>query len=93
VQRNQPSVTLLASGKVLLAGGDSPAGALISTELYDPVADAFSPTVTMSVARDSHTAVLLASGTVLIAGGHNHTYYSAGATNDNTLGSAELLSF
>lgn len=71
------TATLLPSGKVLIAGGAANAGnqangggAVFSTaELYDPVANTFTPTAAMTVARFGHTATLLPNGTVLIAGG------------------------
>ena len=58
------TATLLANGKVLIAGG---AGA--SAELYNPATGAFSPTGSMTTPRKFPTAALLANGKVLIAGG------------------------
>jgi hypothetical protein len=62
------TATLLSSGEVLIAGGHG-GSYLVSTELYDPVAETFTPTGSMTVARQDHTAVLLGNGKVLIAGG------------------------
>lgn len=71
------SATLLANGKVLVAGGSLTTwqgwfGTLASAEIYDPATGTFSPTATpMLEARDSHTAVLLGDGKVLLAGGRH----------------------
>jgi hypothetical protein len=74
--------TLLANGKVLVAGGDSGCyGASAGANLYDPSSGTFTTTGSMNTARDSHTATLLPDGAVLIAGGQ---VYGA------TLTSAEL---
>jgi hypothetical protein len=67
--RSGNTATLLANGKVLIVGGADGSGLLASAELYDPGTGSFSPTGSMSIARQEHTATLLASGKVLIAGG------------------------
>ena len=74
------SITLLASGKVLVAGGKSSytptVTYLASAEIYDPVANTWSAAANMPTSRANHTATLLANGKVLVVGGFN-----AGATN------------
>ena len=68
--RYYATATLLANGKVLIAGGyDNDFNPVYSAELYDPASGTFSPTGSMSKARDDATATLLANGKVLIAGG------------------------
>jgi hypothetical protein len=71
--RSAHTATLLANGKVLIAGGD--AGFTLSTaELYDPVSGTFTPTGDMRAPRSFHTATLLPDGRVLIAGGRTVPY-------------------
>jgi len=69
------TATLLPSGQVLVAGGvgGQPGKPVYysSTELYDPVKEAFSPATEMLTPRSSHTATLLPGGRVLLAGGTN----------------------
>ncbi len=70
--REGHTATLLASGKVLVAGGESPTFSLVAPELYDPSASAgarWSPAGAMAKPRAWHSAVLLASGKVLVCGG------------------------
>jgi len=70
------SATLLANGKVLIAGGYQrgfPGIALASAELYDPSAATFVATGVMTVPRTQHTARLLPDGRVLLSGGAGPT--------------------
>ena len=65
------TATLLASGKVLVAGGYNWPFMLSGVELYDPETGTWSHTRDLNVAHNNHTATLLASGTVLVAGGYD----------------------
>ena len=64
--RTGHTATLLADGRVLLAGGDNPSG-LASAELYDPTSRTWSATGTMTAVHIRHVAVLLQDGRVLAA--------------------------
>jgi len=64
--------TVLASGRVLLVGGNSDAassGVLSTAELYDPGSGTFASAGAMAVTRADATATLLGSAKVLVAGG------------------------
>ena len=70
--RGAHTATLLATGKVLIAGGsdgDLTGTGLTTAELYDPNAGTFTATGSMSVGRFLHTATKLQDGRVLIVGG------------------------
>jgi hypothetical protein len=72
------TATLLADGRVLVAGGyDGNDAALASAELYDPKTGRFTATGSLAIPRGLHTATLLADGRVLIAGGGPASWVSS----------------
>lgn len=80
------TLTVLASGKVLALGGDSPS----TSEIYDPAANTFTLGPAPRATRIGHTATLLADGKVLVAGGGSATaeiYDPAGAGSFTLTGS------
>jgi hypothetical protein len=79
IDRYNPTATLLANGKVLVAGGYSLnilGGILGTAELYDPSTGTFSATGSMIRNLFNSTATLLPDGTVLFAGGENPTFFA-----------------
>jgi hypothetical protein len=94
VSRSGHTATLLADGKVFIAGGRVAFGngtwgetAQSSAELYDPLSNKFTRTGSMRTPRESQTATLLNNGKVLIAGGVD---FSSTTSVQTFLGSAEL---
>ncbi len=75
--RDLHTATLLASGKVLIAGGESFGGcdagcrifSLAAAEVFDRTGAAATAVAPMKVAREAQTATLLKDGRVLITGG------------------------
>jgi hypothetical protein len=73
--RQEHTATLLASGKVLIAGGVSYFGGVFPTsaELYDSATGNWSPTLPLVSGHMEHIAAQLPGGKVLLAGGFNST--------------------
>ncbi len=79
--RSYHTATLLADGRVLVSGGQSPRSHLLAdAEVYDPMADRWQATGPLRDGRWRHTATLLASGQVLVAGGDTTRDYHAATT-------------
>jgi hypothetical protein len=68
-ERFEQTATLLADGKVLVAGAEHRTGILASTELYDPSTGKWTATGSMITARWQQFAVKLGDGKVLMFGG------------------------
>jgi hypothetical protein len=77
--RFEHTATLLATGKVLIAGGvEAPFDYVQAPpKLYDPATGSFSPTGSMKIVRYGYSATLMPNGQVLIAGGDNDSVASA----------------
>jgi hypothetical protein len=66
--RDFHTATLMASGRVLVAGGTDGRD-LFVTELYNPTTGSWSQVGSLEQMREQHTATLLADGRVLVTGG------------------------
>ena len=70
--RHAMTATLLASGKVLVAGGATAAmDAINSSEIYDPTAKTWTLGLKMVTARSDYASIMLGTGKVLFTGGEN----------------------
>ena len=70
--RHAMNATLLASGKVLVAGGATAAmDAINSTEIYDPTAKTWTLGPKMLQARSDYASITLGTGKILFMGGEN----------------------
>jgi N-acetylneuraminic acid mutarotase len=94
--RANHTATLLANGKVLVAGGyntfnmlQKTCNNLNSAELYDPATGKWTYTDQLNTARSGHTATLLKSGKVLATGG-GYLQFPGGIGTWTFLNSAEL---
>jgi hypothetical protein len=74
IGRVHATATLLADGRVLVAGGGT-----ASAELYDPATGTFSPTGSMGTVRSLASATRLPDGRVLVAGGQGTATTTASA--------------
>ncbi|MBL8611703.1 MAG: hypothetical protein JNL38_30450 [Myxococcales bacterium] len=88
--RSHHGAGLLPDGRVIVAGGEKccvalPYEALRTTEIYDPVADSWSPGPALGAARYDHTLDALPDGRVLVTGGASLFF------EDGLLGSVEVL--
>lgn len=83
--RFEHTATLLADGRVLVAGGQGPDGPLASSEIFDPAISAFIRSNDMGEARTNQAAVRLADRSVLVVGG------AGGVDGDLSSASAEVF--
>ena len=84
------TATLLASGRVLVAGAEhAPDAILDSAELFDPNTGTWTATGSMHHARTQNVAAMLPDGKVLVAGGSGPVSPTS-ATPHDLLASAEL---
>ena len=67
------AATLLANGKVLVAGGDDDGSGHSTAELYDPATGIFTPTGCSIGSPQQSSATLLPDGRVLARGRRRHT--------------------
>ena len=66
------TATVVAGGRVLIAGGRDAEGALrYDAWLFDPDVESLVPTRTLTHPRAQHTATALCDGTVLLVGGES----------------------
>jgi uncharacterized protein (TIGR03437 family) len=63
------TATLLADGRVLIAGGLNAGQSSNAAEIFDPASGKFTSIASLGSPREGHTATLLQDGRVLIAGG------------------------
>ena len=71
VARDAHTATSLADGRVLVVGGFAGEGEppSSSAEVYDPVADVWTPVGDLTLGRGGHAAALLGDGRVAVVGG------------------------
>src|SRR6516162_4012041 len=69
--RNYHTATLLANGRVLIAGGTPFGQATTTSELYDPETQTWTNSGKLNGERALHTATLLRDGRLVLAGGQS----------------------
>ena len=75
--RDRPTATLLASGQVLIAGGQNGTSEPQQAELFDPAAETFTTLPSKMVSpRMAHSAAMLPDGDVLLSGGWSRPHLS-----------------
>jgi len=86
------SMTLLDSGKILVAGGGTYGSSSAAAYLFDPSTNGWAPTANaLSGARSDHQATRLADGTVLLVGGAQAAITSTAEIYDPVLDKFTLL--
>ena len=80
------TATMLADGRVLIAGGmEEERNPTASAEVFDSATKTFTEVASMNTKRVGHTATMLADGRVLITGGSRVIFY------ESSLASAEIF--
>lgn len=69
VARRGHTATTLTDGRVIIIGGQNPAGPVSDAEVIDPAKETVTVVAALLVARFDHTATLLSDGSVFIIGG------------------------
>lgn len=90
MKAEQDAATLLTSGKVLFAGGESDFGRSAAAEIYDPDLHTFTVIASMAWRRSWHTLTLLPNGQALAAGGETESCSGNGCYFAGSLATAEL---
>lgn len=92
--RSGSVVAVLSSRAVLVAGGrDLAAGPIATAELYDPVANTWSPLPAMPEARAWGSSVVLADGSLLVLGGTSERGPATGCHFEGPTGLASVVRF
>ncbi len=90
--RYHHTATLLADGRVLVAGGtDNGSNILASAEIYDPARGTWSKAGDLNGKRRYHTATLLPNGQVLAAGGTDFDFLTLPYPTGGDLASCRAL--